>query len=102
MPSISEDIQTVISTVGTDIKAVVGVAYTQIVSELEVLEQSVLLMIKNDIALILDKVEAGSTVEQIETELLNLWGANKASIISALSSGALQVLITMAKMAVAA
>ena len=47
-------------------------------------------------------VEAGATLEQIETELLNLWSAGKPQVISALSSGAIQVLISVARLAVAA
>jgi hypothetical protein len=91
-----------ITTIEGDIVAVGEAAWAQTKAELLTLEQEALGIIKADIQAVIAKVEAGNTLEQIETELLNLWAANKPQIISALSSGALQVLISVAKLAVAA
>ena len=91
-----------ISTIEGDIVAVGEAAWAQTKAELLTLEQEVLGIIKADITAVLGKLESGSTLEDIETELLNLWSANKPQIISALSSGALQVLIAVGKLAVAA
>lgn len=101
MSGVGGEIKTIISSVEGDIIAVGEAAWAQTKAELAVLADEVLSTIKADIETVLSKVESGSTVEMIETELLNLWGADKDQIISALSSGALQVLIAMAKTALA-
>lgn len=88
-----------------DIIAVGEAAWSQLKSELLTLEQAAVSEIKSDIVAVVGKLEAGSTIEQLETELLNLWSAEKPQIlqqvVAALSSGAIQVLIAMAKAAVA-
>lgn len=84
-----------------DIVAVAEAAWAQTKAELLTLDQEVLAIIKADIQALVSTLEQGHTIEQVETELLNLWSANKPQIISALSSGALQILIAAAKTAVA-
>lgn len=90
-----------IQTVEGDIVAVAEAAWAQTKAELLTLETSVLGEIKADIKALVDVISNGATVEEIETALLNDWSAAKPSIISALSSGAIQILITAAKTAVA-
>ncbi len=91
-----------ITTVEGDIVAVGEAAWAQVKAELMTLEQDVLSIIKADIQMVVGRLQGGGTAESIETILLNLWSADKPQILSALSSGAIQVLIAVAKAAVAA
>ncbi len=106
MPGIGVEIvneaKTIIANVEGDIIAVGEAAWTQTRAELSILAADVLHVIKLDIQALVKNLEDGRTVEEIETELLNLWAGNRTEIINALSSGDLQVLITMAKTALAA
>jgi hypothetical protein len=93
-----------ISVVEGDIIAMAEAAWSQTKAELLTLEAAILADIKADINAVLTTLAAGvnsKTVEEIETELLNLWESQKPQIIQALSSGAIQILITMAKTALA-
>ena len=93
---------TFISTVEGDIIAVGEAAWTQTKAELQSLESTVLADIKADIQAVIAQLEGSeATLEDIETELLNLWQQQKPQIISALTSGAIQILIAAAKAAVA-
>lgn len=90
-----------IQTIEGDIVAVGKAAWAQTEAELLTLEHEVLAIVKADIAAVVGKLEAGATLEELETELLNLWSANRPQIISALSSGAIQVLISVSKLLIA-
>ena len=94
---------TFVQRVEGDIVAVAEAAWTQIKAELQSLEQEVLDVIKADIKALVTSLEAGGglSIEEMETALLNQWSASKPQIISALTSGAIQVLITAAKATVA-
>lgn len=93
---------TFIQTIEGDIVAVGEAAWAQTKAELLTIEAVILADIKADIQAVVGTIASGASLEQIETELLNLWSAEKPQIISALSSGAIQVLISVAKLAVAA
>lgn len=92
---------TFIQTVEGNIVAVGEAAWTQIKSELSGLEDTVLADIKAAINTATSAASSGDTLEEIETAVLNILASSAPAIISALSSGALQVLIAMGKAAVA-
>lgn len=93
---------TFIQTAETDIIAVGEAAWAQTKTELEALGQDLLTIIKNDIATVIGQLPAETSIEDIETELLNLWSQNQTQIVAAVSSGAIQLLIALGKTAVAA
>lgn len=101
MSGIAEEVKTIIANIEGDIVAIGEYAWNQTKLELLTLGGELLGIIKADILAVVQVAENGHTVEEIETELLNLWAGNKQDIINALSSGALQLLITMARTAAA-
>lgn len=74
-------------------------AWTEAKAELEALEQTVLTDVKNAIATVIQKAEDGTTIEDLETMVLNLLQAEVVTVLKGLSSGLLQTLIAFAKSA---
>lgn len=68
-------------------------------AELETLGEAVLTDVKEAISSVIASAEAGATIEQMETMVLNLLQAEVTTILKSFTSGALQVLIVFAKSA---
>lgn len=102
MSSLGTEVSTFIHTVEGDIIAVGEAAWAQTKAELQTLGEEMLALVKADIQTVISNLPSTTSIEDIETELLNLWSQNKSQVISALSSGAIQLLIALGKTAVAA
>ena len=102
MSSLGTEVSTFIHTVEGDIIAVGEAAWAQTKVELQALGEEMLALVKADIQAVISNLPSTTSIEDIETELLNLWSQNKSQVISALSSGAIQLLIALGKTAVAA
>lgn len=84
---------------GASLISAAQVAWNDARTELEALEQQVLQDVKTAISTVVREAEAGASIEQMETAVLNLLQAEATTIIKGLTSGALQVLIVFAKAA---
>jgi hypothetical protein len=97
----AEMTNTFIQTVEGDVIAIGEAAWTQAKTQLLALGETALADLKTALSTALNAAEAGDSVEDIETAVLNLLSGDSLTLVQALTSGALQLLIAAGKAAVA-